>query len=62
MHAWSMQDQRAMPAARYRPGETVRLELVPWDKVAAEYAKLQSSDLDDEELEDADRNWAAAEW
>jgi hypothetical protein len=35
---------------------------VPWDKVAAEYAKLQSSDLDDEALEDADRNWAAAEW
>jgi alginate O-acetyltransferase complex protein AlgJ len=62
VHAWSMQDQRAMPAARYRPGETVRLELVPWDKVAAEYAKLQSSDLDDEALEDADRNWAAAEW
>jgi len=55
--AWSMRDNKAMPAARYRPGDTVRLHLQPWSDVASKYEAIKRSELDDENLLYADPAW-----
>lgn len=56
--AWSMRDNKAMPAAHLRPGDTVRLRLQPWTDVAAKYESINRSTLDDENLLFADPAWA----
>lgn len=56
--AWSMRDNKAAPAARYRPGDTVRLHLQPWSDVASKYEAINRSGLDDENLLFADPAWA----
>jgi len=55
---WSMRDNQALPAARCRPGDVVRLRLQPWSAVSAQYDSLNRSSLDDEDLITADPTWA----
>lgn len=57
--AWSMRDNQAMPAARYRPGETIRLRVRPWNDVAAKYETINRSGLSDDDLLLVDPAWAA---
>ena len=46
--AWSMRDNKPTPAARYRQGETVTLQVRAWADVAAQYEAINRSELDDE--------------
>ena len=55
--AWSMQDNRLTPAARYRPGDTVQLRLQRWADVTTKYEAINRSELDDETLLLAEPNW-----
>lgn len=48
--AWSMRDNKPTPAARYRQGETVTLQVRAWADVAAQYEAINRSELDDDEL------------
>ncbi len=56
--AWSMRENVLTAAARYRPGETVRLRLRPWADVAGEYEAINRSELDDEDAMLAEPAWA----
>ncbi|MEI7902364.1 MAG: hypothetical protein WCK89_19105, partial [bacterium] len=56
--AWSMRDNKSMPASRYRPGDAVRLPVQAWSAVASKYEKINRSELDDEKLLSADPAWA----
>lgn len=58
--AWSMRDNHATPACRYRPGDTIRLRLRAWSGVAAQYEAINRSELDDEDLLLAEPAWAEA--
>lgn len=57
---WSMRDNVTTPAARYRPGDAVRLQLRRWADVAAKYEAINRSELDDEAILLAEPNWG--EW
>jgi len=59
--AWSMRDNKAMPASRHRPGDSVHFRLQPWSEVASKYKyeKINRSELDDEKLLLADPAWVA---
>ena len=57
--AWSMRDNKAMPASRFRPGDAILLRLQPWADVASDYEKINRSELDDERLLLADPAWGA---
>lgn len=58
--AWSMRDNVPMAAARYRPGEAVRLRACPWADVAARYEAINRSELDDEVFQMAEPIWGEA--
>jgi alginate O-acetyltransferase complex protein AlgJ len=55
--AWSMRDNVQAPAAGWRPGDTVKLNLRPWADLAGEYEAINRSELDDERLLLADPAW-----
>ncbi|MCE9611439.1 MAG: hypothetical protein K8R23_14680 [Chthoniobacter sp.] len=54
---WSMRDNVATAAARYRPGDAVRLRLRPWADVASKYEAINRSELDGEVALLADPAW-----
>jgi hypothetical protein len=37
VYAWGMRNNQWTPAATAKPGQTLRLGLVPWSKVASKY-------------------------
>lgn len=57
---WSMRDNAATPAARYRPGDAVRLRVRRWADVAAKFEAINRSELDDETVLLAEPNWGEA--
>lgn len=57
LFAWSMCSNVATPAARWRPGDTVKLRLRPWADMAAKYEAINRSELDDEKLLLAEPAW-----
>lgn len=57
---WSMRDNVATAAARYRPGDLVTLRLRHWDDVAATHEAINRSELDDQDLLLAEPAWG--EW
>lgn len=59
VYLWSMREQQPTAAARLRPGETVSLELVPWEDVSESLEKFQRSELDDTALLLEPATWAA---
>lgn len=56
--AWSMRDNKATPAASYRPGDFVRLRLQPWSDVSAKLESINRSGLNDDDFLLADPAWA----
>ena len=54
---WSMRDNKPTPAAGWRPGDKVSLELRPWAEVAAKYDAINRSELDDDALLLAEPCW-----
>jgi alginate O-acetyltransferase complex protein AlgJ len=54
---WSMRDNVATAAARYRAGDEVTLRLRRWDDVAETHEAINRSELDDEALLLADPAW-----
>jgi alginate O-acetyltransferase complex protein AlgJ len=54
---WSLRDNVATAASRYRPGDAVRLRLRPWADVAAKYEAINRSELEDGELLLAEPAW-----
>ena len=54
---WSMRDNVATAASRYRPGDAVRLRLRPWAEVAEKYEAINRSELVDDELLLAEPAW-----
>ena len=47
---WSMRDNVATVASRYRPGDAVSLQLRPWSDVAAKYEAINRSELEGNEI------------
>jgi hypothetical protein len=44
---WSMRENQWTPAARLRPGDRITVRLRPWVEVAAQYEKVNRSEIDD---------------
>ena len=47
---WSMRDNIATAASRYRPGDVVSLRLRPWSDVAEKYEAINRSELDGDDI------------
>jgi len=57
VYLWSMRDNVWTPAARLRPGESVKLRLRPWPDVSAQYEKFNRTELDDPALQLEEPVW-----
>ncbi len=55
---WSMRAQLWTPAARLRPGDHVKLRVRAWADVAAQYEKINRSELSDTALQLEEPVWA----
>ena len=55
---WGIREGAVTAAGRYRPGRTIRLNVVPWNSVAHRYGRYNRSELEDESLWDLDLYWA----
>ncbi|RMH23378.1 MAG: hypothetical protein D6696_00845 [Acidobacteria bacterium] len=58
VYAWGMRDDQPAPASRYRPGQRLELELVPWSAAAAELEPYQRLELAGEASFLLDAYWA----
>jgi len=58
VHMWSMRDNVLTPAARYRPGQKLKLRLRSWYDVSDKLEAIKRSDLSDEALRFVDPCWA----
>ncbi|MEI7908923.1 MAG: hypothetical protein WCK77_04745 [Verrucomicrobiota bacterium] len=58
VYAWSMRDNVATAASRYRPGDSVTLRLCPWADVADKYEAINRSELEDDASLLAEPAWA----
>jgi hypothetical protein len=54
---WSMRDNQWTPAARLRPGDRITARLRAWADVAAQYEKINRSEIDDPALELEEPVW-----
>ena len=54
---WSMRDNVWTRAARYRPGEQVRLRIRPWSAVSDKLDAINRAELDDSDLLRQEPNW-----
>jgi alginate O-acetyltransferase complex protein AlgJ len=61
VYLWSMRDNKAAPAAGYRPGQTVTLRLRPWAEVSRQYGSINRRELPDPALLTVDPLWAEEE-
>lgn len=57
VYLWSMRGNEWTPAARLRPGDTIRLRLRPWAEVSDEFGKFNRSELDDPDLQLEEPVW-----
>ncbi|UCE59167.1 MAG: hypothetical protein JSU63_17200 [Phycisphaerales bacterium] len=57
---WGIREGKLTPAARYRAGQTISLNLVPWDSVSRRYDRYNRSELESEALWDLEVYWAPA--
>jgi hypothetical protein len=55
---WGMSNNRWTPAASYRPGQSVTLRLIPWEKVERKYGRYNRFELEDESTYDLKMYWA----
>jgi alginate O-acetyltransferase complex protein AlgJ len=61
VYLWSMRDNKAAPAAGYRPGQTVTLRLRPWAEVSRQYGSINRRELPDPALLTVDPLWGEEE-
>ena len=54
---WSMRDNQWTPAARLRPGDRITARLRAWADVAAQYEKINRSEIDDPALQLEEPVW-----
>jgi hypothetical protein len=54
---WSMRDNQWTPAARLRPGDRITVRLRAWAEVAAQYEKINRSEIDDPALQLEEPVW-----
>jgi alginate O-acetyltransferase complex protein AlgJ len=54
---WSMRDNQWTPAARLRPGDRIKVRLRAWADVAAQYEKINRSEIDDPALQLEEPVW-----
>ena len=54
---WSMRDNQWTPAARLRPGDRISARLRAWADVAAQYEKINRSEIDDPALQLEEPVW-----
>ena len=57
VYLWSMRDNVWTKAARLRPGDQVTVRMGCWSDVAAQYEKINRSELDDEALQLEEPSW-----
>ena len=57
VYLWSMRDNIWTPAARLRPGDSVKLRLQPWADVSAQYETFNRTDIDDPALQLEEPLW-----
>jgi len=57
VYVWSMRDNRWTDAARWRPGQRVKLRLVPWRERESQLGRINRSELEDERFLLADAHW-----
>lgn len=60
VYVWGMKDNKLQPAASYRPGQTVRLALQPWEKAEETYGGYNRVDLEDESVLALPTYWGQA--
>jgi alginate O-acetyltransferase complex protein AlgJ len=60
-YLWSMRENLWTPAARWRPGDRVKLRLTPWPGTHPEREKFNRSDFLDPELSLEEKVWADVE-
>jgi len=60
VYVWGMKDNKLQPAASYRPGQTVRLALQPWEKAEETYGGYNRVDLEDEAVLALPTYWGQA--
>jgi alginate O-acetyltransferase complex protein AlgJ len=61
VYLWGMRDNRAVPAAGYRAGQTVTLRVRPWAEVSRQYGSVNRRELADPALLPVDPLWAEEE-
>ncbi len=47
VYLWGMRDNRLTNAARYRPGQSLTLDLTPWEQAQERYGRFTRVELDD---------------
>ena len=50
VYVWGMKNNKLMPAAYHKPGQTVTLRLLPWDRVEETYGGYNRLDFEDDEV------------
>ncbi len=54
---WGMRANKWTSAAKYHPGQTVKLRLTAWDKAERKYGRYNRFELGDEATDDLDVFW-----
>jgi hypothetical protein len=57
VYVWGMRSNKLTPAASYKPGQSVKFTLQPWDKVEGKYGRYQRVELDDDAVLELDAFW-----
>lgn len=58
--AWGMRNNQWTPAASYRAGQVVRLQLAPWEKMERKYGNYNRFELEGKAVLDLDTYWGEA--
>ncbi len=58
--AWGMRNNQWTPAASYRAGQVVRLQLAPWEKMERKYGNYNRFELEGKAVWDLDTYWGEA--
>jgi hypothetical protein len=53
-----MKNNKWTPAASYRAGQTVKLNLVPWERVERKYDSYNRFEVEGDAVSDLDIYWA----
>lgn len=57
VYTWGMKNNKTMPAASLRKGQSVTLRLTPWDKAERKYGSYNRVELKGSAADDLDAYW-----